>query len=238
MQAKRLKILSKSEINELYDIPQFTQNEKEKYFSVSKEEHKVMLERGSLASRVYFILQLGYFKATAQFFNCSFDEVKNDVNFILNRYFDKRKLSAASVTQKTRQTNKGLIATLLGYQIDKAIVKSKLKEILETKTKLCSDPVYLCHEVLCFTTQHKMLLPSYSSIQDLIGATITNEEKRLGELFKKYLSHQDWKFITNMFLKDGNEYFLTALKKDPKSFKQKHVKAEIKKLTDNEVGVL
>jgi TnpA family transposase len=235
MRDRRLKILSKSEINELYDIPQFTQNEKEAYFSLSKEERSIMSERGSLASKVHFILQLGYFKATPQFFNFEFDEVKGDVDFILQKYFDEKKLSANAITQKTVRTNQGLIATLLSYELDKLPIKHKLQGILETKARLCSNPVYLFHEVLCFSAQHKMLLPRYSTIQDLIGATILNEEKRLGELLKKNLSHQDWKFITNMLLKDKNEYLLTALKKDPKSFKQKHIRVEIKKLTDHEM---
>lgn len=58
MKKQRIKILSKSEINELYDIPTFNSNEQEAYFALSKKEYKIMSERGSLASKVHFILQL------------------------------------------------------------------------------------------------------------------------------------------------------------------------------------
>lgn len=47
---KRLKILSQSEINELYDVPQFNSNEQKTYFELNKKEFNVMSERGSLAS--------------------------------------------------------------------------------------------------------------------------------------------------------------------------------------------
>jgi len=108
MNEKRLKILSKSEINELYGIPQFTTNEKQAYFSLSKKEYKIMSERGSLASKVHFILQLAYFKATSQFFNCKFAEVKLDVDFILQQHFDNAKLHFNAISQKTCQSNQTL----------------------------------------------------------------------------------------------------------------------------------
>jgi hypothetical protein len=63
MTKQRLKILSKSEINELYDIPHFNSNEREKYFSLDKKEYAAMSKCGSLASKLHFTLQLGYFKA-------------------------------------------------------------------------------------------------------------------------------------------------------------------------------
>jgi hypothetical protein len=84
--------LSKAEISELYDIPQFNSNEKQSYFSLNKQEYSVMASRGLLASKVHFILQLGYFKATSQFFNSSFAELESDTAFILQEYFDNAKL--------------------------------------------------------------------------------------------------------------------------------------------------
>jgi len=90
MNKQRIKILSKSEINELYGVPRFNSNEYETYFALDKKEYKLMSERGSIASKVHFILQLGFFKATSQFFNCTFDEVKRDVCFILQKYFQNK----------------------------------------------------------------------------------------------------------------------------------------------------
>ncbi|MDP1574972.1 MAG: DUF4158 domain-containing protein [Coxiellaceae bacterium] len=201
MNNNRLKILSKPEINELYDIPQFTANEQKNYFSLSKKEFKKMSGRGTLASKVHFIQQVGYFKATSQFFDCKFYETKNDVDYILQEYFENTKLSANTVSQKTGQTNQELIAGLLDFQIDKSIVKNKLVKMLEIKSRLCSNPIYLFHEVLCFNKENKMLLLVYSTIQDLIGAAITGEENRLSDSLKKHLSSDNWKNIENTISK-------------------------------------
>ena len=234
MRDKRLTILSKSEINELYNTPHFNTSEREKYFSLDKKEYAGMSECGSLLSKVHFILQLGYFKATSQFFNCSFDEVKCDVNFILQQFFENKALHSNTISKQTRHTNQTSIARILKFQTDKSIIQKKLQKILEIKTRLSSNPVYLFHEVLCYCEQNKLMLLGYSAIQDLIGAAITGEENRLCESLKKYLSADNWKHIENTIRKDESEYVLTALKKDPKSFKQTQIKAEIKKLIDHE----
>lgn len=232
---KRLKILSQSEINELYSIPYFNSNEQETYYALDKKEYKVMSERGSLASKVHFILQLGFFKATSQFFNCTFDEVKHDVFFILHKYFDNTRLQVHTISKQTRHTNQRLISEILKFQTDKSVIQDLLRKLLKTKIRLYSNPVYLFHEVLCYCAEHKLILLGYSSIQKIIGHIITEEENRLGDLLKKYLQYKDWKLIEITTSKDENEYVLTALKKDPKSFKQKQIKGEIKKLNDYEV---
>ena len=234
MKSKRLKILSQSEINELYSVPHFTANEQKNYFALDKNEYKLMSDRGSLSSKVHFVLQLGYFKATSQFFNCSFDDVKNDVDYILQEHFENIKLKNDTVSKQTHYTNQTLIAKVLKFQTDKSIIQEKLQKMLRTKVKLSSNPVYLFHEVLCYCTDNKLMLLGYSSIQKLIGPAIIEEEKRLGDLLKTHLLNDHWKLVENSISKNENEHVLTALKKDPKSFKPKEIKAEIKKLIDHE----
>jgi TnpA family transposase len=234
MRDKRLKILSKSEINELYGTPRFTENERKNYFSLNEKEFKIMSARGSLTSKVHFILQLGYFKATSQFINTDIDEIKSDVDFILHEYFDNEKLFHYQISKRTRLSNQALIAEILKFKTDKSVIHKKLKNLLETKTRLSNNPVYLFHEVICYSAQNKLMLLGYSTIQELIGNSIVCEERRIGDLLETNLSHDNWKLIEITISKDENEYVLTALKKDPKSFKQKQIKEEIKKLNDHE----
>jgi TnpA family transposase len=235
MTTQRIKILSKSEINELDGLPCFNSNERATYFSLDNKEYKAMSERGSLASRVHFILQLGFLKATSQFFNFTFDETKRDVGYILQEYFKNAKLNVNTISKQTRHTNQAGISKIIGFQTNKSIVQMELRKMLETKSRLSSNPVYLFHEILCYCKEGKLMLLGYSTIQDLIGNAIICEEKRLGDMLKKHLAHKDWKFIENMVQKDENEYVLTALKKDTQSFRQKEIKSEIKKLINHEM---
>ena len=61
----RITILEDAEIEELYGRPRFTYDERVHYFALTPEEHTVADGHYSLASRVLFILQAGYFKASA-----------------------------------------------------------------------------------------------------------------------------------------------------------------------------
>ncbi len=233
MTKKRLKILSQLEINELYNIPCFTKSEQQAFFSLNNEEYTIMNSRRSVASKVHFILQLGYFKATSQFFSFAFNNLQQDVNFILNEHLNNSMFCDKMVSKQTRQTNQLLIAKSVKYETNKTKIYSNLKKMLETKSRTSCNPIYLFHEILCYNQNAKLMLLGYSTLQDLIGHAISSEEERLSKIITKQLTSKDWEHIENTLSKTDNEYILTALKKDPKSFKTKHVKAEISKLSDN-----
>lgn len=79
-QSKRIHLLSDSEKNELYARPEFNAEERELYFSLAQNEYDLLQNYYSnTKTRVFFILQLGYFKAKYQFFKFKLDEVSLDV---------------------------------------------------------------------------------------------------------------------------------------------------------------
>ena len=68
----RLRILSDSEIDALYGRPRFTQEERGEYFSLSLAEKSALEQLRFVSAKIYFILQLGYFKARNMFFALTF----------------------------------------------------------------------------------------------------------------------------------------------------------------------
>jgi hypothetical protein len=64
----RLTILTPKEIDSLFALPRFTQEEREVYLTLNSIEQAAMNEYRHSAVKIYFILQLGYFKARTQFF--------------------------------------------------------------------------------------------------------------------------------------------------------------------------
>ena len=91
---KRLRILSQTEIETLYGLPRFTQDEQTEYFTLSPAEKELLRDLRSEHTQCYFILQLGYFKAKQMFFTFDFHEVKDDVQYILEQYFPNTKIDA------------------------------------------------------------------------------------------------------------------------------------------------
>src|SRR5205823_5932109 len=89
---KRLRILSEEEREALYGRPQFTHEERIQYFSLSPREQALLEQLHSLTSRLYCILQLGYFKARHLFFVFRLTDVAEDTKYIQERYFPNAQL--------------------------------------------------------------------------------------------------------------------------------------------------
>lgn len=83
---KRISLLSETEINDLYARPDFNQHERTLYFSINEVERDVLNHYSNVRTRVYFILQLGYFKARQQFFKFTFEDVLDDVEYTQSRH--------------------------------------------------------------------------------------------------------------------------------------------------------
>lgn len=65
---KRLIILSKAEYAALYELPDFDHQQRLDYLTLTEQEQKLALSYPDLPSKVYCILQIGYFKAKQIFF--------------------------------------------------------------------------------------------------------------------------------------------------------------------------
>lgn len=106
---KRLAILSKDEIEDVYGLPSLDDAERNFFFTLDESETKEMESKNSIESRVHFILQLGYFKCKSLFFDVSFSEVREDVQYILKRYFSNAKTPKKMIAKKTRLTQRSQI---------------------------------------------------------------------------------------------------------------------------------
>jgi hypothetical protein len=72
----RLKILGGDEIDALYAHPRFTHEERVDHFALSPAEVAALEQLHSIKSKIFFILQLGYFKARHMFFIFDLRELK------------------------------------------------------------------------------------------------------------------------------------------------------------------
>jgi len=71
---RRLRILGDGEIEAMYGLPHFTDEERLEYFALSPTEKAALEPLHSIPSRIYGILQLGYFKSHHMFFVFHFPE--------------------------------------------------------------------------------------------------------------------------------------------------------------------
>ena len=151
-ESHRLAILSAQEIDELYGLPRFTEDDRQLYFDFSTPE-KIALEARTFSVGVYLALELGYFKAKRQFFPFEQDEVLGDLQHIVERYFPGRTMDAVKLPSRpTRMANLQAILELFGYRTCDASAKAELEQKAQRIAALSTQPLYILRESLQYLT--------------------------------------------------------------------------------------
>jgi hypothetical protein len=65
---KRISILPETEIDDLFAVPNFNDDERLIWFELNQDEQVLLESKNSIASSVDLIIQLGYFKSTVVVF--------------------------------------------------------------------------------------------------------------------------------------------------------------------------
>src|SRR5260370_38626611 len=115
---KRLHILDNEEIEALYGRPCLTGDERTDVFTLTQPEKDLLTSFTHIPIQLYFLLQLGYFKAKQLFFTFTFDDVVEDVTYLLDRYFPATLLPELRMLNKrTILKQRQRILKLFGYRI-------------------------------------------------------------------------------------------------------------------------
>lgn len=221
-------LLSKSEITDLYAIPKFNAEEKSEYFSLSEPEFATMKNFGSHKSRLYFILQLGYFKAKQQFFSFNIIDVIDDAEYINARYFDERIVDTGKITREYRKPQREAILKLFGYVQYTKSLENQIKEHLLNLVKVYPKAHNSFRQLIAYLDHHKILLPTYRTIQDIFTAVYKEENARLNSLVnlmpESVTSSLDDLISNNNGLTD-----LNVIRTDQKDFQYTAVRLEVEK---------
>src|SRR5208282_5907855 len=116
--SRRLSILTAQEVDDLYGLPRFTEEDRRLYFALSPSERDLVDGVHTISVAAHLVLQLGYFKAKRQFFVYALDAVIDDLGHVLRRYFPTRDVAEIKVLSKpTRLEQQQVILKLFDYQV-------------------------------------------------------------------------------------------------------------------------
>ncbi|MFU7598309.1 DUF4158 domain-containing protein [Legionella pneumophila] len=229
---KRLYLLSEAEIDELYARPIFNQEERGLYFDLNKAELDALEHLTTTKTRLYFILQLGYFKAKHQFFTFNLDEVKDDVTFLLNHFFHEPDLEMVGcIARNSISLQKQMILTLFDYK------EWSSQQALITEIRVCELLRFYpkghdtLRQLLAYFDNQHIILPTYRTLQDLFTRSFAAEDKRLDDLMQLIPEEQQQKLIALVSKGDGIAE-LNIIRTDQKNFQYASVKAEVDKALD------
>src|SRR6266487_4233108 len=176
---KRLRILGDDEIQALYGRPCFTDDERLEYFALSPTEKSALEQLHSIKSRIYFILQLGYFKSHHMFFMFDLPAVEEDARYVQELYFPDLQLNVLDITKVTRFRQQGLILKLFSYRSCDAEQRQALAVKARQAATVSAKPIYIFRALMHYMAEQRIVAPGYTLMQDTVGQAFTYEQERL-----------------------------------------------------------
>jgi len=225
----RLSLLSAEEIEDLYGLPRFTDEDRQLYFDLSVPEREAV-DACTASVAAQLILQFGYFKAKRQFFNYEPDGVLEDLRYVIERYFPGRNAtSIKSPSRPTRIAHQQIILKIFGYQSCGVAAKEELEGRAQRTAMLSTQPIYILRETLQHLTNQRIVAPTYTFLQDMIGRVVTHERNRITKLLDQALTPTVEVQLDTLLKGDEQVYRINALKREPKDFSYNELRREVER---------
>ena len=166
---KRIRILPETEIDDLFAVPNFNDDERLIWFELNQDEQVLLESKNSIASSVDLIIQLGYFKAKHQFFNFTLADVTEDAAYVLNCFSSGEKLHSKIVSRTQRYRNQQAILQFMKMTLFNPADHIPL--LLEKSQSLCrisNEPLFLFCGLFDFLKNNKITILGYTTFQEQI----------------------------------------------------------------------
>lgn len=227
-QQKRISILGEDEYKALFGRPRFTYEDRCYYFSLSQPEKELLQNLHSFKSKVYFVLQLGYFKAKHLFFTFELHEVEEDLQYVLKQHFNDRKMVDWSTIHKlTRFKQQQLILERFDYRSCGSEERKQIERKAYHAVTISGKPIFIFREIMNYLNEQRIVVPGYSFIQETVSQAITFEQNRLTVIMQSHLKQPDIQALKALLEDAQGLYEITLLKREPKDFSLKEIKREI-----------
>ena len=124
---KRVSILSKDEYDYLYSIPELTNTDRIVLFELTEEDQNEIIKLPNEAVKINYILQLGYFRAKTYFFNFTFQQVRQDVWFIIKKFFPGASFPKKQISKHYHYANQKRLLKVFRFKLITVKDQNKFK---------------------------------------------------------------------------------------------------------------
>ena len=226
---KRLQILEADEIEAVYGLPVFDDDDRAFYFALSPSEKGGLSQLHGLKSSIYYILQLGYFKARQQFFVFNLQQVVADAEYVQRAYFPDGVLVDLDIAKVTRLKQQSLILELLQYRVCGQEERQQMRLQAQQMAQISSRPIYVFRELMAYLSRQRLVAPGYTVMQEMIGDVLQREKERLVTIAKSHLADDAVAALNDLLANPRGLYELTRIKREPKDFSIKEINKEIQR---------
>jgi TnpA family transposase len=225
---RRLSILTQREIDDLYGLPRFSDEDRCLYFDLSAVEQSAVGGVHTSSAAVHLVLQLGYFKAKRQFFVYEREAVLDDLDHILQKHFPGKELvTVKGLSKPTRLEQQQIILQLFDYRIADSTAKAELEQKAQRVAMLSTHPVFILRETLKYLTNQRIVAPGYTYMQDMVSRVVTGERRRITVLLEQTMTPLVKKQLEALLQSDEGMYRISMLKHEPKDFSYSELRQEV-----------
>jgi TnpA family transposase len=216
---RNLVIFSEVEKFALYGLPDFDNKQRREYFSFSENELSLIRRSQHDHINIYCALQIAYFKAKKMFFQFLWKDIQQeDLQFIIDHYFQDKNLSGSSITNHEYYNQRKAIATLFGYQLwSKEYLHVLYKHATEI-IKRDTAPNFIARELMVFLDSIKLVRPGYTVLQTIVSKSLSDERKRISSILDKELTDEYKLNLDKLMVSEDSISKLTGFRQDAKNF--------------------
>ena len=161
-------ILNADERKRFDDLPEFNSFQRKQYFRVNSEIQEIVDSLRSATTKVIFVLMLGYFKSSKQFFGINFSQT--DIDFVCSKLdLDQSKIELSTYSRQKYAYHKNIILSILGWNPfkDEALetLRTEVQFLLRSQTRHRQIFDLLVQKL----KQDKIEIPSYNTLANLIS---------------------------------------------------------------------
>lgn len=231
-----MQILNALEEEAFESPPHFTSIERKKFFTLPLGLQEQFDGFRTPTNKVCFLIVFGYFKARRKFFGKQFRPP--DVEFVATRFcLEPSDVETTAYDKQTALRHQQTILDFFGYgRFDEKGEEFAAREVA-AKVRAHRRPKTIFLELVEALTRHKIALPKYYLLAELIAREINTHKRALIQLVDEHLTAEGRAMLDDLLEKEDvpeteeppkvQRYRLTLLKKFHHSTKPSKIKANI-----------
>lgn len=224
---KRIKILTETEISELFGPPTLNSNDQRFFFALNDAELAECKRIRERDHRCMFVVLLGYFKVKPIVLSPGYHQIKQDLKYVCSEVIPGPGLRPFNLTQKTRVRIYQRIFKLTGHQrwLNKSH-RSALITDLNEHARAWSQPRSLFDRAIEYLSAQNIAIPGYTVLQDLISDVVGVTSDQFARTLEKLLSADLAKMLSELV--NGNKSLtLRQLRQSAKNFTGTELEKEL-----------
>lgn len=228
----KISILNPDERKHFDQPPNLTSHERKQYLKLTEGLKPILETLRSPSTRVFFLVSVGYFKATKRFYTKDFHDV--DVAYAAKQLgLDPEKLETRTYDRVTQQRHKQMILEYFNFEAYSKAAEAKVLPDLKIMVRSQKRPKIILQQLIENLLRHRIEIPTYHALSRVIGREMQKHKEELLASIKVNLNADQKQLLNNLLGQESVEgkqvqrYTLSLLKRFSQSVKPRKINETI-----------